>query len=225
MGNVERFDDLHANAKVIHVCIDSQYWDIYTLQTNKEILFSLGDVATSLNVRCDNLARRCPSHTRRYIIGSSHPKVIEGIVGSKHPLLFVNDTMLMHILQRVRHLEAMKLATQLGLQVAILYDFVPELASIDRIRTAFSCIKSFHQFKCGPYRIDLYFPDYKLAVECDEKDHRYKKQAIADNERQMYIEAKLGCSFIRYDPDERGFDIFKVIGQIFSHFETMRSRG
>ena len=38
-------------------------------------------------------------------------------------------------------------------------------------------MKTFHgekmkrQFKIGNYRIDLYFPEHKIAVECDEFDH------------------------------------------------------
>ena len=29
-----------------------------------------------------------------------------------------------------------------------------------------------HQFGVGKCRVDLYFPKYKLAIECDEFDHR-----------------------------------------------------
>ena len=28
------------------------------------------------------------------------------------------------------------------------------------------------QFSIGSYRIDLYFPEHKLAIECDEHDHK-----------------------------------------------------
>ena len=32
--------------------------------------------------------------------------------------------------------------------------------------------------------------------------------------RQKYIENKLGCQFIRYNPDAKDFNIFKVINRI-----------
>ena len=37
---------------------------------------------------------------------------------------------------------------------------------------AFNGEEMIHQFSAGKYRIDLYFPEYKLAIECDEFDHR-----------------------------------------------------
>ena len=63
------------------------------------------------------------------------------------------------------------------------------------------------------YRIDLYFHDYKLAIEVDEKGH---KDRNIDHEIkiQKVIEKELGCEFIRIDPDEEGFNIFKTINEI-----------
>ena len=58
------------------------------------------------------------------------------------------------------------------------------------------------QYSVLGYRTDLYFHDYKLAVEVDEKD--YKDRSI-DHEikRQKAIEKELGCEFIRINPHER----------------------
>ena len=55
------------------------------------------------------------------------------------------------------------------------------------------------------YRIDLYFHDYKLAVEVDEEGH---KDRNIDHEikRQEAIKDKLGCEFIRINPDEKTFN-------------------
>ena len=54
-------------------------------------------------------------------------------------------------------------------------------------------------------RIDLYFHDYKLAVEVDEEGH---KDRNIDHEikRQEAIKEKLGCEFIRINPDEKTFN-------------------
>ena len=63
------------------------------------------------------------------------------------------------------------------------------------------------------YRIDLYLHNYKLAVEVDEKSH---KDRNIDHEikRQKASEKELSCEFIRTNPDEKDFNIFKTINEI-----------
>jgi hypothetical protein len=62
-------------------------------------------------------------------------------------------------------------------------------------------------------RIDLYLKEFKLAIECDEKHHRYN---IEDDElRQKYLERKFGIEFIRFCPDDPDFNIGEVINRIF----------
>ena len=68
--------------------------------------------------------------------------------------------------------------------------------------------KTIEQFVVGDYRIDLYFPDERIAIECDEDNHiRYKN----DPEREAFIIQILHCSFLRFNPDEPGFNIGEVI--------------
>ena len=68
------------------------------------------------------------------------------------------------------------------------------------------------------YKIDLYFHDYKLAIEVDEKGH---KERNIDHEikRQKALEKKLSCKFIRINPDEKCFNIFKAKNEIFRHIK------
>lgn len=51
------------------------------------------------------------------------------------------------------------------------------------------------QYPVDIYKIDIYFPKYKLAVEFDENEHRYKQ--AEDLKRQRYIEDAIKCKFIR----------------------------
>ena len=88
-----------------------------------------------------------------------------------------------------------------------------EQHTIGSIRTAFSHLESECQFAIGSYRIDLYFPVIKIAVECDERDHR-DRDPIAEKEREEYIKHQLNCRFIRFNPDCKNFDIFDVINKI-----------
>ena len=57
------------------------------------------------------------------------------------------------------------------------------------------------QYSVFGYRTDLYFQDYKLAIETDENcqsdrniDYKIK--------RKKEIERELGCEFIRIDPEK-----------------------
>ena len=59
------------------------------------------------------------------------------------------------------------------------------------------------QYNVLNYRIDLYFHEYKFAIEID------------GNEIQKAIEEGLGCKFTKIDHDEKDFDIFGSIKEIF----------
>ena len=56
------------------------------------------------------------------------------------------------------------------------------------------CTVKFQHYVDG-YRIDIYIPEFNLAIEYDEIHHTYEQEN--DIIRQKYIENKLGCTFIR----------------------------
>ena len=55
------------------------------------------------------------------------------------------------------------------------------------------------------YRIDLYFHDYKLAIEIDENG-RSDRNIDYEIKKKKKIEQELGCEFIRTDPGKEDFD-------------------
>ena len=63
------------------------------------------------------------------------------------------------------------------------------------------------------YRIDLYFHEYKLAIEVDELGHT-NRNINNETETQKALEKELNCVFIRINPDEKDFNIFKEINKI-----------
>ena len=69
------------------------------------------------------------------------------------------------------------------------------------------------QFSIGDYRIDLYFPKEKIAIECDEFGHKDRNQEYEET-RENFITDQLKCKFIRFNPDEPNFSIFAVIDRI-----------
>ena len=68
------------------------------------------------------------------------------------------------------------------------------------------------------YRIDLYFHDYKLAIEIDENGHS-NRSIDFEIKKQKAIEQISGRKFIRIDPNKEDFDIFKAINEIFMHIK------
>jgi very-short-patch-repair endonuclease len=68
------------------------------------------------------------------------------------------------------------------------------------------------QFMINKYRIDLYFIDYKLVIECDEFNH-VDRDVIKEKIREEYI-LSLGNKIIRYNPNEKDFDISNVLREI-----------
>ena len=50
------------------------------------------------------------------------------------------------------------------------------------------------QYQIDGYRIDLYFPNDKLAIECDEFGHKYRNLEY-ERRRETYIKNKLDCKF------------------------------
>lgn len=75
------------------------------------------------------------------------------------------------------------------------------------------------QYKVGKYRVDLYIPDIKLCVECDEEGHR-EYNASLEKERQGFIEKELSCCFIRFNPNADGFDVSDVIAEILKMYKN-----
>ena len=55
------------------------------------------------------------------------------------------------------------------------------------------------------FRIDIYFTEYSLAVEIDEKGHT-DRDLIFEEKRQKALEKKLNCEFIRINTSRENYD-------------------
>ena len=59
----------------------------------------------------------------------------------------------------------------------------------------------------------MYFSEYELVVEIDEKGHTDRNQ-IEENKRQINMKERLNCKFYRINLDVECFDIFLEISKI-----------
>ena len=72
----------------------------------------------------------------------------------------------------------------------------------------------------GKYRVDLYFVDHKLVVECDENGHA-DRDPLQEQIREDYLKA-CGNKIIRFNPNTTGFDLSNVLREINAVLLTPR---
>ena len=94
-----------------------------------------------------------------------------------------------------------------------------EQDALSQLMQAFNSEEMIEQFSVRKYRIDLYFPKYKLAVECDEFDHRDREIGYKV-EQQKHIEKLLNCTFVRFNPDVKDFCVLDAVKKIFAQIKS-----
>ena len=99
-----------------------------------------------------------------------------------------------------------------------------EQQTLSAITNALKTEKYEDQYKIGSYYLDLYFTEYKIVVECDENGHADRKP-YKERERMDYVNKELDIddsNWIRYNPDEKDFDISKMIGRIYIKMKEIK---
>ena len=118
--------------------------------------------------------------------------------------------------------ESCKFKRNLGFK---LHDLIncKEQTVLESIKDAFEGEDMQTQYTVIGYRIDFYFHENKLAIEVDELSHN-DRNIDYEIQRQRAIEKELGCVFIRINPDEKDFNIFKEINKIHRHIEKLTKK-
>ena len=136
--------------------------------------------------------------------------------------IYINETGLRALVIKSQLPTASDVATQLGISVETRYvrketeivGFVQDV--LTQMMVPFEFQKNVNNF-----RIDLYLPDQKLAIEIDEHNHADRDPSY-EKEREMYIKAQLGCKFLRINPDSEGFKLSTCIGRIMKEILATR---
>ena len=88
-----------------------------------------------------------------------------------------------------------------------------ETQTIGFIANAYSHVLNVkRQHVMGKYRVDLYFVDHKLVVECDENGHA-DRDPLQEQIREDYLKS-CGNKIIRFNPNTPGFDLSNVLREI-----------
>ena len=93
-----------------------------------------------------------------------------------------------------------------------------EQTMINSIKDTFEGESIQTQYSVLGYKIDFYVHEYKLAIEVDELRHA-DRNINNEIKRQKALENKLNCVFIRINPNEKDFNIFKEINKIHGHIK------
>ena len=73
------------------------------------------------------------------------------------------------------------------------------------------------------FRTDVYFNEYLLAVESNERTH-VDRDLIFEEKKQKALEKKHGCKFIRINTSKEGYDADYEVSRIQTFISKFRER-
>jgi very-short-patch-repair endonuclease len=142
-----------------------------------------------------------------------------GFYKNEMKTIYITDRGVKSLVSKSRMMKATNIAKDMGLDILDHKYVTKEAETLDAIIKAFTGENMRLQYKVKDYKVDLYFPDYNLCIECDENGHS-EYNADADRKRTRIITKRLQCKWIRFNPDGKDFNIFTVINQIFTVIKT-----
>lgn len=125
------------------------------------------------------------------------------------------------LISRIRNARSFEFAKSIGINTAELTIPSIEQDVLSKIIKAFPNEHiALQKTVLGKYKLDLYFPDYGLAIEVDEFGHSDRAEKY-DEEREQEILRKTKVNrFVRINPDSKRYDIFDSIGFIHSYISN-----
>ena len=131
--------------------------------------------------------------------------------------IFIDKKLAVKVITDWRTTSGYKFRTRLEFKQ---YDVIleKEQSVLTKIMSSFEGESMQTKYKVLTNRIDLYFHDYKLAIEIDDNGHS-NRNIDYEIRTQKAIEQEFGCRFIRIDPEKKNFDIFTAISEIFTHIK------
>ena len=126
--------------------------------------------------------------------------------GGMQSMIVLEEAGVLQLISRSRSPKALEIAKKLGFTT---FHSLPEQESMLVLESAFADLSPIRQFAVHGYRIDLYLAKVNITIECDEDGHSYGYPD--DHVREQTIKSALGCSFVRFNPNEAGFNIGDVI--------------
>ena len=89
---------------------------------------------------------------------------------------YISEEGMIELLVESQQPLAKELAEYMGIKVIGCKYVRKEASTFYTIQQVFEEISMKRRFSIGSYRTDLYFPEHKLAIECDEHNHKDRHQ-------------------------------------------------
>ena len=188
--------------------IDGHQHHVDVVRTGEVALFRASDIGTALGMSAIR------SSVRAF---TKHEKVVElhrSTNGSRVKAAFLTYAGVRRLLAKSRKPAAAVLAKSFGMVVHDNHYVCVEAAALTFLSQALKGLSMRQQFHVGRYRVDLYFPEQKLALECDEEGSHGPGRVSQDRKRQNYIEKQLKCTFLRFCPQQQGFSMAGLLNSV-----------
>ena len=131
--------------------------------------------------------------------------------------MYAHEGVIIPVIMHCRTPESCKFKRNLGFKLHDVINFKDKTV-LESIKDALEGENIQTQCTAIGYRIDLYFHEYKLAIEIDELGHNHRNIDY-EIQRQRAIDKELGCVFIRINSDAENVKNFKEINKIHRHIK------
>jgi very-short-patch-repair endonuclease len=180
------------------------------------------------------LGYKNPKSAITHSVSKSNQIIFKDYPGVKDPeldprtILITRDGVVEILLKTRKRLspDVLHILKEFGIETTNRKCLTKEQQTLSTITDAFKTEKYEDQYKVGSYYLDLYFTDYKIVSECDERGHA-DRRACNERERMDYINEELRINdshWIRFNPDAYDFDITQVIRKIYNKIKEFDNK-
>ena len=153
-------------------------------------------------------------------VGVNHKKKMAELVQSdahtynERCTIYIDRDGLKSLVLKSQKPEAMSFAKHLGIRVDTKY-IRKEIEIVSFLQQFLTSLQIPFEFQktVGPYRVDIYLPQQKIAVEIDEFGHK-GRDASYEKAREVFIRDELRCEVLRVNPDDTGFNLATFIANV-----------
>ncbi len=175
--------------------------------SHEEPLFRASDIGTVLEMGNIRTSIQDFDSTEKCSVN-----IIDSL-GRSQKTTFLTKKGLKKVICNSRKPNAVDLAVKLGIEVLDIFYIPLEISLVKYIKNIYSDEKITEQYTVGPYRVDLYFSELNIVIECDEYFHFFQKDD--DIKREEYINNILDCKIIRFSQKgDRNDNIAQLIKRI-----------
>ena len=217
------------NARSITIEFNARKYEVYIIDFDKEAHCSLYDAISIAKFLGYVKPYKVIDYVRKYAFCRKFIVTNNSVPVKTGKSWFINKFGVMSLLTKSIGMSGARkeaLLDALGIGIYFIprnsraeVDFIDELEDILSERN----LHGYRQYPVLNYRIDYYLPEYKLAIEFDENDHRYY-DSKKEEKRKKRITEELKCEFCRVsDSKSNGYNLIQVIDAI-SKAETAKTK-